>query len=81
MNDKLGDTCQQCDAPIINGGTWGLCPKCAEIAFRDAEDNPFIHQPSDKKPVTPQSFDGPEHPDYLKPLVDCERFGAKDEGE
>tara|TARA_R100001244_G_scaffold61101_1_gene51346 strand:+ start:177 stop:428 length:252 start_codon:yes stop_codon:yes gene_type:complete len=20
-----------------------------------------------------------EHPDYLKPLVDCERFGAKDE--
>ena len=33
MNDKLGDTCQQCDAPITNGGSWGLCPKCAEFVF------------------------------------------------
>ena len=30
-----GDTCQQCDAPITEGGAWGLCPKCEAVEFGD----------------------------------------------
>ena len=30
---KNYEGCQHCDAPITNGGTWGLCPKCAEFVF------------------------------------------------
>ena len=31
LGQTARDTCQQCDAPITDGGAWGLCPECEAV--------------------------------------------------